>query len=265
MRLSMKLPSIIVGLSVIAVCVAGAISFMRSETALEDAAFAKLEAVQEGRIAELQAFLQSIEDDLRVTTTSDMTIKALTNFDRGFFGFDDPEAAAVELRKLYIENNENPAGEKYKLNDAGDRSSYSKAHKHYHPWFVNLMEARGYYDIFLINEEGIVIYSTHKEADFATNLVTGEWKDTDLAAAFNFVKDKERGAIFFSDVAQYAPSDNAPASFLASPMFDKRDNFIGALAFQMPITKINEIMQASAGMGKTGEAYLVGKDKNHAQ
>jgi len=259
MRLSSKLPGIIVGLSVVAVCIAGVISFVRSEHALEEAAFEKLEAVQEGHISELNTFLKSVEDDLLVTTTSDMTIKALRNLQRGFFGFETPEVAAKKLFELYSANN--PDADKSKLDDAGDGSSYSNSHEHYHPWFRDFQQARGYEDILLMNDEGIIIYSVQKANDFGANMVKGKWKDSDLGQAFRTLKEKKRGAIFFSDIRGYGPIDDKPASFLASPVFDKRDNFLGVLAMSLPISRINHIMQAAAGMGETGEAYLVGKDK----
>lgn len=258
MRLSTKLPSVIVGLSVLAVCIAGVISFTRSEEALEAAAFDKLEAVQEGRIAELKSFLKSIEDDLLATSSNDMTIKGLTNFQRAFYSFETPEIAAKELHELYVVKN--PEADKSLLMDAKDGSNYSKTHKHYHPWFKKFLDGRGYADILLLNDEGSVIYSVQKGNDFGESLITGDLKDTDLAAAFNAVKDKEKGAIFFSDIKAYPAANNKAASFLSSPVFDKRDNFMGALVMSLPIERINQIMQASAGMGETGEAYLVGVD-----
>jgi len=258
MRLSTKLPSVIVGLSILAVCIAGFISFTRSEEALEIAAFDKLEAVQKGRIAELQSFLKSIEDDLQAISTNDMTIKGLTNFQRAFYSFETPEVAAQELHELYVVKN--PETDKSKYMDAGDGSNYSKTHKHYHPWFKNFLDGRGYADILLLNDEGSVIYSVQKGNDFGQNLITGDLKNTDLAAAFNAVKDKEKGAIFFSDIKAYPAANNSAASFLSSPVFDKRDNFMGTLVMSLPIQRINHIMQASAGMGETGEAYLVGVD-----
>lgn len=54
MKLSSKLPLVIIGLSIVAVVVTGAISFTRSEKALEDAAFSKLAAVKEARTTELE-------------------------------------------------------------------------------------------------------------------------------------------------------------------------------------------------------------------
>ncbi len=42
-------------------------------------------------------------------------------------------------------------------------------------------------------------------------------------------------------------------------MFDEAGIFIGVLAFQMPIKRLNKVMQVTAGMGETGETYVVGQ------
>lgn len=43
----------------------------------------------------------------------------------------------------------------------------------YHPYFRGLMEQHEYYDVFLIDVAGNVIYSVFTESDFATNLENG--------------------------------------------------------------------------------------------
>ena len=35
---------------------------------------------------------------------------------------------------------------------------------------------------------------------------------------------------------------------------------VGVLVFQMPIDRMNAVMQVTAGMGETGETYIVGQD-----
>ncbi|MCP4709796.1 MAG: methyl-accepting chemotaxis protein [Planctomycetes bacterium] len=61
------------------------------------------------------------------------------------------------------------------------------------------------------------------------------------------------------DFEPYAPSNGDPASFIAAPV-EKDGTVIGAVAFQMPLDKVNEIMLRRHGMGETGESYLVGQD-----
>jgi len=60
------------------------------------------------------------------------------------------------------------------------------------------------------------------------------------------------------------PSYGAPASFIASPIFEGSKK-IGVAVFQMPTDIINQIMTGNSGwtadgLGKSGETYLVGDD-----
>lgn len=67
-----------------------------------------------------------------------------------------------------------------------------------------------------------------------------------------------------ADFESYRPSYGAPAAFIAAPIFNKSE-FIGVLAFQLPVDEINNVMTGnrnwrSDGLGETGETYLVGQD-----
>jgi hypothetical protein len=123
------------------------------------------------------------------------------------------------------------------------------------------VEARGYYDFFLIGTDGDVLYSVEKEADLETNLVTGPWRETGLAEVFRGAMEAagEREVVF-SDFAPYAPSAGEPAMFVATAMLDAHGQVLGVLALQVPTERIKSIMQFTAGMGATGETYLVGED-----
>ena len=46
----------------------------------------------------------------------------------------------------------------------------------YHPWFHKLQQDEGYYDVFLFDTEGNLIYSVFKELDYATNFKRGRRK-----------------------------------------------------------------------------------------
>ena len=104
-----------------------------------------------------------------------------------------------------------------------------------------------------------------KEVDFATDLVKGPYNNSNLSHVFKKAINSETQLfIGFEDFDLYLPSYNAPASFIASPIFDG-DKKIGVLAFQLPINKINNIMTdgyewEKVGLGISGETYLVGKD-----
>ena len=171
------------------------------------------------------------------------------------------------LQDLYIAANENDIGDKHYLRNADDSSSYSKAHRIYHPLIRSYLEKFDFYDIFLVDHKtGNIVYSVFKEVDFATSLLTGPYSNTNIAEAFVTASSaNEKDFIKIVDFESYHPSYNAPAAFIASPIFDDDGEKLGALIFQMPIDRINEIMTnrhewANVGLGKSGETYIVAED-----
>jgi len=116
---------------------------------------------------------------------------------------------------------------------------------------------RGYYDIFIIDKQGNILYTQAKESDYQTNLINGPYKSSNLATLFKKVINENK--ITMVDFQAYAPSNNAPAAFIAAPIA-KNNTPIGVVALQLSIDHINQIMQSRTGMGETGETYLVGPD-----
>ncbi|CAN1211006.1 adenylate/guanylate cyclase domain-containing protein [Tumidithrix helvetica PCC 7403] len=177
-----------------------------------------------------------------------------------------PETAPANyLQYHYIAANPNPVGKKDLMDMANDGSEYSRIHARYHPIFRNIIKKFGYYDMFLIDPQGTVIYTVYKETDFTTNYTTGAYNESNLSRLVSSVrKSKERDFAKVIDFEAYSPSYGAPAAFIAAPVFD-RTKFIGVLAIQVPVDEINNVMTGNLkwerdGLGKTGETYLVGKD-----
>ncbi len=124
-------------------------------------------------------------------------------------------------------------------------------------FFTNYKETYGYYDLFLISPSGYVFYTVTHEPDYQTNMLTGPYKDSGLGKLVRKVLNTKSYAI--QDFEPYAPSNNAPAAFIAQPVMEQ--NEVGLIvALQLPLETINSIMQERSGMGKTGETYLVGSD-----
>ena len=166
---------------------------------------------------------------------------------------------------IFIVENPYPIGKKNLLVYNPKYScSYMEYHKRFHPNFNNLLEKFGLYDIFLIDSNGTVVYTTFKEKDFATNLIKGPYKDTGLAKAYKKALSSPKDTVVFSDFSPYEPSYNLPAAFVATPIYE-RGKVLGVLVFQIPIDKIDAIVNfnyqfKSVGLGKTGEVFLVGSD-----
>ena len=258
--IKIKLPAIIVGSALILAIVMGVSNYFQASNSQEQSIDEGLIAVVEGRKAAFKDYLSSIEQDMRTLSQSDTVITAIADFGAAWATIDGDKAKT--LQKLYIEDNPHPLGEKHKLDGAAnDSSDYTRVHTIYHPWLRTFLEERGYYDIFLFDLDGNLIYTVFKELDYATNLNTGQWKDTDLGNAFRAgTAAGAPGTLSFFDFKPYAPSNDAPASFISTPVFGKDSKKIGVLVFQMPIDNINATMGITAGLGETGESYIVGED-----
>jgi methyl-accepting chemotaxis protein len=181
------------------------------------------------------------------------------NVEQYFSKLDDD---SIATQYQYIRANINPLGSKHLLDRADDASSYSQLHAKVHPIIRNYLEKFGYYDIFLVDiESGDIVYSVFKELDFSTSLIDGPNAQTNFGEAFRkAAAATAHDAVVMVDYAQYTPSYEAPAGFIASPIFDG-DKKIGVAMFQMPIDRLNAIMSERAGLGETGETYLVGPDE----
>ncbi|WP_232312742.1 methyl-accepting chemotaxis protein [Enterovibrio coralii] len=173
-------------------------------------------------------------------------------------------ATSKALQYAYITNNEHPTGQKGELFQAGN-TEYDFAHGRYHKDLKQYADDFGFYDIFLLDiNTGDVFYTVHKEIDFATNLIDGPHADSGLARAYEKVKasinEGNANAPVFVDYNQYLPSLNAPASFIATPIFSKGTP-IAVFVVQIPLSQVTAVMEKDYGLGTTGESFVVGSDK----
>ena len=236
MLISRKLPLAAAVLTIVSIGVASTASLMIASGTVRQEAQEKLEAVADGRRNELEIYLQSVLQDLGTQALSKNTISALNSFMAAWNVSGDN--AQEEMQRRYITDNPNEVGKKDLLDTAGNGDAYDAVHNIYHPAFREHLREFGYYDIFLFDLKGNLVYTVFKEADYATNLLTGEWKDTGLGKVYAQSLEAEgAGSFSFSDFETYAPSNGAPASFLAAPVVDN-GNKIGVIAFQMPADHI---------------------------
>lgn len=176
------------------------------------------------------------------------------------------DKVSLLLQHALISGNPNAVGAKDELLRPDLPAGYADVHARYHPVFRSFLKQFGLYDIFLVDPaSGHIVYTVFKEVDFTTSLVDGPYAQTSIGKAFRAVlADGSRDAVFLSDFQPYAPSYAAPASFIASPIFED-EQCIGVLIFQMPIDELNAVMTQrqnweGVGLGRTGESYLVADD-----
>lgn len=257
-NLTVKLPLLMVGLSFFVITVTTFLAYFQSKEALIFEAENKLEAAATGPAGTLSELLLLLERDINALARDHSVVEAAIAFEEVFREIEDPVA---DLQSAYIDDNPHPLGEKDKLYDAGTGTAYDALHAEFHDGFHARQSEMGYYDVFLIDLDGNVIYTVFKERDYATNLQTGEWAETGLADAFRAAMEMtETESAAFQDFAPYPPSYDAPAAFISRPIFGFDGARVGVLVIQMPIDEMNLAVTKSATPGTTEESYLVGAD-----
>jgi len=139
-------------------------------------------------------------------------------------------------------------------NESADRVSAEA-----HTFYKQFKELEQYYDLFLIDPDGVIFYSVERESDFTTSLKNGPYADSNLADLYKKVLASNTQVIV--DFKPYAPSNNAPAAFIGQPVTDEEGNVTMIVALQLSIDHLNEVMTERVGFGETEETYLVGPDK----
>lgn len=187
---------------------------------------------------------------------------------------------AVALQFFYIALNDNPPGYKDELQAAEDGSDYTRLHARYHPHLRDIVGHFGFYDVYLIDaDSGEIVYSVSKKIDLGTSLIDGPFADTALAKVFAAAnaggeahtagEEHSAGKAHFAvlqDFAPYLPLYHGQAGFIASPIIE-RGKKLGVLVLQLPIDRINDIITNEgswefAGLGNSGETFIIGSDFN---
>ena len=174
---------------------------------------------------------------------------------------------AFALQYVYIFDNPYQLSEKYKLNIVADGSQYSMMHAQYHQTMVSFKKQFGFYDIFLIDKNGNIVYTVNKEIDFTTSLVTGPYAKSNLAELFNkVIASDKKNFIVIADFAPYLASYDNQAAFMGTAVFDKNGNKLGVVVAQLSVDILNNIMTNQGqqwekiGLGKSINAVIVGQD-----
>ncbi len=116
-----------------------------------------------------------------------------------------------------------------------------------------------FYDAFLITPDGEIIYTNRRESDFATNLLYGPYRASQLAQAFMQTRMTLESAISGFEV--YVPS-NAPAAFFTAPILHE-GQFRGVVGLQLGTDSIYRVTGDLNGLGRTGETTLAKLSGEH--
>lgn len=259
MAIGMKLPIIMTALVAITIIVMTVANFFLTQLLIKHNATAELENAVSFTQEKVATLLATVDRDLRLQAETPSTAQALLALTDGYTSLEEPE---TRLRDVYIENNSFPKGQRDQLAMADTGSSYGFIHNIYHSTFDTLQNEMGYYDLLLLDPEGNIVYSVAKEDDFATNMVTGKWRNSGLASAFSqAIERASTDPTVFVDFLPYEPIGSVPAAFAARPVFNDQNVLLGVMAIQLPSSLISAAARNLQGLGSTADGFIVGEDR----
>ncbi|MEQ1735679.1 MAG: adenylate/guanylate cyclase domain-containing protein [Rhodoglobus sp.] len=288
--------------SVASSVVVGLIGYVNGRESLREAAVNSLVEVRDSRAREMTGLFDSISNTMLLTARGQSVANALQEFTDGFQDLSDAELTEdqrAELRDYFVTqfgvklaeaSQESidastfvPTGaaqsyltlfytvphttfeQAIAVEDAGDGSSWSAANGEFHDYFRRMTQLFSYEDVLLIDANGNIVYTAFKGVDLGSNLDTGPLQRTNLAHAYaDAMNGNVADTVILTDFAPYPPSLGVPAAWAVTPVAVD-GTIIGALAIEMPISAINDVMTGGgnwdgSGLGVTGETYIVGAD-----
>jgi methyl-accepting chemotaxis protein len=266
-KIAHKLPLALVGSALVVSAGVGLGSYFVGSSIVADMSARQMETVAASHADEFVTYLKTIQSDLVNAASNETALAAVRDFSIAWKNFAKQTPIALDpvetLRTGFITDNPNPPGQR-QLMDVKEtgRTNYDTTHDKVQASYRRQTEMQGYLDLYMFDTTGNLIYSVMKNDDFALNFAEGsELADTGLGRAFRAALAlTEPGQVVYEDATVY-PVSGLPASFIATPMIDKRGKLLGVMALQMPVAPINAMLQDNSHLGQTGESFFVGADK----
>nr|WP_321513312.1 methyl-accepting chemotaxis protein [uncultured Pseudodesulfovibrio sp.] len=202
---------------------------------LKEQARSKLAAIKEAKIHDLYALTETWNKDITMFSEARYVYSAL-----------------VRLRDIAFY--EAKPGEKLDVTNEDYAHALNRVSGEFTPWTT----IRGYADALILDDTGRVVFSIARGRELGEDIARGPLSRSRLQKAW---KRALAGETVIVDFHPYAPLKQLPCAFIAAPIRRHGKEIEGVAVLRIPIESVNAVMSARAGMGKTGEAYLVGQDR----
>ncbi len=258
LKLSVKLPLIMLALSAIALLGMGILAYYNAKGSLDQTARARLQMVLETRASDIAKWHEEIAKDVVTHSSSPATRRALTDFIGAWTALPGDKGAFLKQHYSAQEMNAESSGQA--IDFAGVQTDYSRKHRRHDPFFKTLLKRNGFTDIYIVDPEGNVLYSVMKNQDYATNLLNGPWKSTGLGDAFRAAMPLGSEQTAFVDLAPYEPSNGLYSGFVSAPILSVNGALMGVFVAQITTDSISSTFRSNDGLGNTGVTMTVGPD-----
>lgn len=231
-----RLLRVFLGMAIVLLLACGLIAYYHGRKAMTREAFAKLAAVAEVKTSLIENYFYEKQGDVKILSHLPPIHKLLQEWTS--LEFEDG------LSQVGLLTNESY------LNLSRPVTSSLQVYQ----------ETFGYDNILIIDPEQTIICTTHQGKDVGTTLQTGPYRDSHLVELVQQILTDTRD-VALTDFLPHALSDGLRVGFVGYGIRTASDHLAGVAVLQIPLTVINAITQDRAGMGQTGETYLVGADR----
>ncbi len=200
-------------LSIIPIVVVGAIAYFNSSASLHRQIANQLESVEHLKGAQIEDYFREKEEAVHALANIPIISDELEIMEKMW------EASGMELSQ-FVRSPE-----------------YIAEAKKLDQFLKTYVKDLHFYDAFILDHRGDLLFSASHEADFGTNLVTGKYKDTNLGRLVQLIL--KEGKAHLTDFERYAPSNDAPAAFIAQPILEANGELHGIVAVQVSIEDID--------------------------
>ncbi len=200
-----------------------------------------------------ESLLQNIEQSL--TASTQLKKKYIVAFFAERLG-------DMELQAALAENVQFAANLHQLAVTSGDRSRKKPLQtdsKRIRNDLVRFIEQYGYHDVLLIDLDGSILFAVHENQDYVgENVFTGHFGKTLFAEACGRALVSKQTE--FADIESHGDGHELD-SFLTRAMLGEDGEPVALIALEMSLLQVNQLVQDRAGMGETGETFLVGNDQ----
>jgi HAMP domain-containing protein/signal transduction histidine kinase len=236
------------------------------------------------------ALIASLREQLRVAYQKYFApMSALDISKRAINQVADLSREGVIVQYVYLLNNPSRFGAGQPAETAGDsdtnsisarlrsafsKTTYARAIERYQPSIDAVVGRNRYNDLLFIDNRGDVVYSFEKSWDLGTNVLNGWLASSNLKKVFlgawyspsNSSNSQEVDHVMVTDMEDYPARNNRPVMFFGCAISDRLGEQQGVLVHEIDSNQLTSIVTfdehwTQVGLGKSGEAYIVGPDR----
>ncbi|MBL1240357.1 MAG: hypothetical protein COB13_000790 [OCS116 cluster bacterium] len=254
-RIVVFLPILIILMTTLASIATGVIGYNYGQSGLQKSTIAALNTLTQSRAEILRVKLDAVRMDLSSMVSGSAAKIAFKQLNQSISTLPKDIPKILE----YFQTPENEA-DRAALDGLGESTMYAFRHSAIHNSFSTSWASAGYGDVYIINENGQIIYSVTKSEDFLQNVNEGELANSQLGGLFRKSKETPRLEQISGNLENYPFANKQGSMFIAQPVWIdqvKADAiFGGMIAIRLDIGYFDNIISGRKGLGETGQVFM---------